>query len=146
MNIKTLINSIIDLDNENKALKNKLSKYETPIHFGKAEAVNTDLDESKKAIFLIGLEHSCNCYSSPFSYEENVFNKDTRKFITFEAWIQGVTIDEYYRKYFPKVIQDNLSNKQIIELYNPYLKQKYEKLVEEAKVELMNEAKESSED
>ena len=143
MNIKTLINSIIDLDNENKSLKNKLNKYEEKRPCDQAMSISkTPLDEAKEEIFLIGLRESFPSYSDLFNYEKNIFNKDTRKFIPLSAWIQGVTIDEYNRRYLPNKIKDNLSNKEIINLYLPYLEQKYEKLVEDKKVELMQEAKE----
>ncbi|EOZ2853505.1 hypothetical protein ACQQ4G_003111 [Listeria monocytogenes] len=147
MNIKTLINSIIDLDNENKALKNKLNKYEEKRCCEHVTSVSkTPLDEAKEAIFLIGLTHSFTSYSEPFKYEKNIFNKDTRKFIPFDSWIQGVTIDDYNRRYLPDKIKDNLSNKEIINLFLPYLENCYAELVRNLKIELMNEAKESSED
>ena len=73
-----------------------------------------------------------------------IFNEDTRKFLDFNSWYSTITINEYYRKeVFSKKILNNLSNKEIIELYKPYLKKKYDKLIEDKRVELMNEAKEN---
>ena len=109
MNTKQLINGIIDLDNENKALRNLLINTND-----KVQLTPTILDEIKEEIFLYGLKHSISEHFTPFIYPDTIFNKDTNKFIPFEAWVQGVTIDKYNRRYFSDKIQENLSNKEII--------------------------------
>lgn len=144
MNIKQLINAIIDLDNENKALKNKLSKYEekTPC---KVEAMEqSPLDKVKEEIYLIGLKKSFDDWYTVFNFPE-IFNKNTRQFISTSSWIENITLDEYGRKHLPKIIKENLSDKQIFELYIPYFIQKYDELKRKKQGELMQEAKESSE-
>lgn len=136
MNAKQLINGIIDLDNENKALKSLLNESNNTPY--------TIMDEIKKEIFLKGLEATvCSNYFDPFDYPEEIFNSCTGEFIPFEAWVQGVTIDKYDRRYFPDKVQENLSNKQIIELYEPYLRKKYDELVNVKQYKLLNESSES---
>ena len=98
--------------------------------------------EIKDEIFLNGLKYSVSEHFSPFIYPDEIFNKDTNKFIPFELWVQGVTIDKYNRRYFSDKIQDNLSNKEIIELYEPYLRHKYNLMVK-VKKEFLNESCES---
>ena len=137
MNTKQLINGIIDLDNENKTLKNLLNSSND-----KALITYTVFDEIKDEIFLNGLKYSVSEHFSPFIYPDEIFNKDTNKFIPFELWVQGVTIDKYNRRYFSDKIQDNLSNKEIIELYEPYLRHKYNLMVK-VKKEFLNESCES---
>lgn len=140
MNIKNIINQIIDLDNENKSLKQKLN-----LTYPKCEAISVEKVESKfdiatKEIFLIGLSKTLGYSENVFGYHD-LFNKDTRKFLKLEEWLSTVKIDNYYRRDLPTFIQENFSNKEIIEFYKPYLIKKYEKLVEEKKVELMEEGK-----
>ena len=135
MNTKQLINGIIDLDNENKALRSKLNKKGDDTAY-----VYTPLDEIKEELFLCGLKASISDHFTPFVCQE-VFNEDTGEFITFDAWLQGISIDKFNRRYLSDKIQDNLSNKEIIELYKPYLKCKYDQLVKIKKV--INESCES---
>lgn len=140
MNTKQLINGIIDLDNENKTLRGLLNKTSE-----KVELTPTILDEIKDEIFLYGLKYTVSEHFTPFIYPEEIFNKDTNEFIPFEAWVQGITIDKYNRRYLSDKIQENLSNKEIIELYKPYLKNKYDQLVRIKKEVLQEETNESCE-
>ena len=124
MNTKQLINGIIDLDNENKALRNLLNKSGDETVY-----TPTVLDEIKEELFLYGLKYSISEHFTPFIYPDEVFNEDTKEFIPFDTWVQGISIDKFNRRYFSDKIQENLSNKEIIELYKPYLKSKYDQLV-----------------
>lgn len=149
MNIKQIINQIIDLDNENKSLKNKLEKLGKTDNSGDIGIISKTekeqiIDEIKEEIFIKGLESvSSYCLEKTFDSAQ-IFNEDTRKFLDFNSWYSTITINEYYRKeVFSKKILNNLSNREIIELYKPYLKKKYDKLIEYKRVELMNEAKEN---
>ena len=140
MNTKQLINGIIDLDNENKVLRSMLNKTDD-----KEIIIPTVLDEIKDEIFLYGLKYSISEHFTPFVYPDEIFNKDTQKFISFDAWVEGITIDKYNRRYLSDKIQDNLSNKEIIELYKPYLKNKYDQLVRIKEGILQEESNESCE-
>lgn len=149
MNIKQIINQIIDLDNENKSLKRKLEKLDIPVKnddIGVISKIEKEqiIDEIKEEIFIKGVE-SVNSYCLEKTFDSaQIFNEDTRKFLDFNSWYSTITINEYYRKeVFSKKILNNLSNREIIELYKPYLKKKYDKLIEDKRVELMNEAKEN---
>lgn len=140
MNTKQLINGIIDLDNENKALRGLLNKT------GENVTIKpTILDEIKEELFLYGLKYSISEHFTPFVYPEGIYNHDTKKFISFDAWLEGITIDKYNRRYLSDKIQDNLSNKEIIELYKPYLKSKYDQLVKVKQTVLDDENNESCE-
>ncbi len=138
MNTKELINGIIDLDNENKTLRGLLNKISETITL-------TVLDEIKDEIFLYGLKHSISEHFPPFVYPDEIYNKDTQKFISFDSWVEGITIDKYNRRYLSDKIQDNLSNKEIIELYKPYLKSKYDQFVRVQEGLLLEESNESCE-
>lgn len=149
MNIKQIINQIIDLDNENKSLKNKLEKLGKTDNSGDIGIISKTekeqiIDEIKEEIYLNGLKESLgyHTFHNLFDYAE-VFNKDIGIFLTFSEWRSTLTIDDYGRTYFPKKIKDNLSNSEIIELYKPYIKKEYYNLVESKENELMNEAKEN---
>lgn len=149
MNIKQIINQIIDLDNENKSLKNKLEKLEKTNISGDIGIISRTekeiiIDEIKEEIYLMGLEESLGYHNfSQLFNRAEVFNKDANIFLTFYEWLLTITIDDYGRTYFPKKIKDNLSNSEIIELYKPYIKKEYYNLVESKENELMNEAKEN---
>ena len=132
MNAKELINGIIDLDNENKALKTKLNISNS--------LTLTVIDEIQKDIFLKGLEATINSYCDPFDYPEEIFNSFTGEYIPFEVWVQGVSIDKFDRRLFPDKVQENLSNKQIIELYEPYLRRKYNEFTQTKQYKLTNES------
>lgn len=128
MNIKQIINQIIDLDNENKSLKNKLEKLGKTDNSGDIGIISKTekeqiIDEIKEEIFIKGVERvSSYCLEKTFDSAQ-IFNEDTRKFLDFNSWYSTITINEYYRKeVFSKKILNNLSNKEIIELYKPYLK------------------------
>lgn len=125
MDTKKIISSIIDLDNELKALKNMLKPTDD-----KVVQELTIKEQINQEIFLLGLKHTVTNYFNPFEYSKDLYNKDTNEYMTFDAWVQTVRIDSYNRKYFPEIVQDNLSNKQIIELYKPYLKYEYDLLIE----------------
>lgn len=149
MNIKQIINQIIDLENENKSLKNKLKQLVKTnniecltniVEIGKEQII----DEIKEEIFIKGVESVSSYYLEEVFNSAQIFNEDTRKFLDFNSWYSTITINERYRKdVFTKKTLNNLSNKEIIELYKPYLKKKYDKLIEDKRVELMNEAKEN---
>lgn len=149
MNIKQIINQIIDLDNENKSLKNKLEKLGKTDNSGDIGIISKTekeqiIDEIKEEIFIKGVESVSSYYLEKTFDSAQIFNEDTRKFLDFNSWYSTITINEYYRKeVFSKKILNNLSNKEIIELCKPYLKKKYDKLIEDKRVELMNEAKEN---
>lgn len=149
MNIKQIINQIIDLDNENKSLKRKLEKLDIPVKnddIGVISKIEKEqiIDEIKEEIFIKGVESVSSYYLEEVFNSAQIFNEDTRKFLDFNSWYSTITINERYRKdVFTKKTLNNLSNKEIIELYKPYLKKKYDKLIEDKRVELMNEAKEN---
>lgn len=149
MNIKQIINQIIDLDNENKSLKNKLEKLETPVNNDDIGVISKTekeqiIDEIKEEIFIKGVESVSSYYLEDVFNSAQIFNEDTRKFLDFNSWYSTITINERYRKdVFTKKTLNDLSNKEIIELYKPYLKKKYDKLIEDKRVELMNRAKEN---
>lgn len=149
MNIKQIINQIIDLDNENKSLKNKLEKLEKTNISGDIGIISRTekkqiIDEIKEEIFIKGVESVSSYYLKEVFNSAQIFNEDTRKFLDFNSWYSTITINERYREdVFTKKALNNLSNKEIIELYKPYLKKKYDKLIEDKRVELMNEAKEN---
>lgn len=149
MNIKQIINQIIDLDNENKSLKRKLEKLDIPVKnddIGVISKIEKEqiIDEIKEEIFIKGVESVSSYYLEEVFNSAQIFNEDTRKFLDFNSWYSTITINERYRKdVFTKKILNNLSNREIIELYKPYLKKKYDKLIEDKRVELMNEAKEN---
>ena len=149
MNIKQIINQIIDLDNENKSLKNKLEKLGKTDNSGDIGIISKTekeqiIDEIKEEIFIKGVESVSSYYLEDVFNSAQIFNEDTRKFLDFNSWYSTITINERYRKdVFTKKTLNNLSNKEIIELYKPYLKKKYDKLIEDKRVELMNEAKEN---
>lgn len=149
MNIKQIINQIIDLDNENKSLKNKLEKLGKTDNSGDIGIISKIekeqiIDEIKEEIFIKGVESVSSYYLEEVFNSAQIFNEDTRKFLDFNSWYSTITINERYRKdVFTKKILNNLSNREIIELYKPYLKKKYDKLIEDKRVELMNEAKEN---
>lgn len=149
MNIKQIINQIIDLDNENKSLKRKLEKLDIPVKnddIGVISKIEKEqiIDEIKEEIFIKGVESVSSYYLEEVFNSAQIFNEDTRKFLDFNSWYSTITINERYRKdVFTKKILNNLSNREIIELYKPYLKKKYDKLIEDKRVELMNRAKEN---
>ena len=149
MNIKQIINQIIDLDNENKSLKNKLEKLGKTDNSGDIGIISKTekeqiIDEIKEEIFIKGVESVSSYYLEEVFNSAQIFNEDTRKFLDFNSWYSTITINDRYRKdAFTKKTLNNLSNKEIIELYKPYLKKKYDKLIEDKRVELMNEAKEN---
>lgn len=138
MSINNIVNEIIEIDNENKTLRRLLGKesYITPI-------VSTPFDEAKQEMLLQGLKSSISEYFNPFICPEIVFNEDTNEFITFEAWVQEITIDKHNRRYLPDIVQDTLTNKEIIKLYEPYLKFKYDLKLRDKQNELINESCES---
>lgn len=142
MNIKEIINKLIDLDNENKELKYKIQRLEEKPNYKKLQKENI-IDEIKEEYFIKGLEDVSSYYLEEVFNSAQIFNEDTRKFLDFNSWYSTITINESYRNYvFTKKTLNNLSNKEIIELYKPYLKKKYDKLIGDKRVELMNEAKE----
>lgn len=149
MNIKQIINQIIDLDNENKSLKNKLEKLEKTNISGDIGIISRTekeiiIDEIKEEIYLMGLEESLGYHNfSQLFNRAEVFNKDANIFLTFYEWLLTITVDDYGRNYFPKKIRENLSNKEIIKLYEPYIKKEYYSLVDSKTNELMNELKEN---
>lgn len=149
MNIKQIINQIIDLDNENKSLKRKLEKLDIPVKnddIGVISKIEKEqiIDEIKEEIFIKGVESVSSYYLEEVFNSAQIFNEDTRKFLDFNSWYSTITINERYRKdVFTKKTLNDLSNKEILELYKPYLKKKYDKLIEDKRVELMNEAKEN---
>ena len=138
MNIRLLVNEIIELDNENKTLKRLIGRDGYITH-----EAPTPFDEAKQEMLLQGLKSSISDYFNPFIYPEIIFNEDTQEFVKFDAWLQEVTIDKHNRRYLPDIVQDNLTNKQIIELYEPYLKYKYDLKLRDKKNELENESCES---
>lgn len=142
MNIKEIINKLIDLDNENKELKYKIQRLEEKPNYKKLQKENI-IDEIKEEYFIKGVEDVSSYYLEEVFNSAQIFNEDTRKFLDFNSWYSTITINESYRNYvFTKKTLNNLSNKEIIELYKPYLKKKYDKLIGDKRVELMNEAKE----
>lgn len=142
MNIKEIINQLIDLDNENKELKYKIQRLEEKPNYKKLQKENI-IDEIKEEYFINGVEGVSSYYLEEVFNSAQIFNEDTRNFLDFNSWYSTITINDSYRKYvFTKKTLNNLSNKEIIELYKPYLKKKYDKLIGDKRVELMNEAKE----
>lgn len=138
MNIRLLVNEIIELDNENKTLKRLLGRDGYITH-----DAPTPFDEAKQEMMLQGLKSSISDYFNPFICPAIIFNEDTQEFVKFDAWLQEVTIDKHNRRYLPDIVQDNLTNKQIIELYEPYLRYKYDLQLRNKKNELQNESCES---
>ena len=138
MNNKQLIKDIFELETEIKILRDLLVK---------SDEINkktlTPFDEAKQEIFFQGLKSSVSEYFNPFVLPAVIFNEDRQEFVSFNAWVQEVTIDKYNRGYLPDTVQDKLTNKQIIELYEPYLKYKYDLKLRDKKNELENESCES---
>ena len=82
-------------------------------------------------VFIRGLKSMVE-YSHPFNFP-SIASDDSNELLTKEAFVAGTTADfnDYSYRQLPKEIINNLSTKEVVRLFKPYIEDEYEKKVEE---------------
>ncbi len=117
----TTISKILD---ENERLRDTLRVKEPE---GKIE----EEENIARLVFVIGLRSMVEYYH-PFNFPE-ITSNDSDELLTKEAFVAGTTADvnDYSYRQLPKEIVNNLSTKEVVRLFKPYIEDEYEKRVEE---------------
>lgn len=125
----TIITRVLD-DNERMAREIKALE-EVKSTDGRPEKPATTMDDINRLVTIKGLESLVE-YNSCFEYPELV-RADTKTRLSREEWISRVKISEYSSGYgrLPGIIVDNLSRKEVLNLFKPYFEYKYFKAVKE---------------
>lgn len=146
MNKKQLINEIIDLCDENENLKNKLNSYEVKI-----DPVKTSITEkTEKEIEIEKLNNKAkkllfnDCMNS--WYFPNVEVKEDSgefNFLFFEQWLKAIDLSNLLTSSY-KYLFDFFTNTEIKEYFKDELKDKYEKMLNAKKMEIVRSKKDDS--
>lgn len=143
MNKKQLINEIMDLCDENENLKNKLNSYEA-----KNEPVKTSITEktekeieieklNKKAKNLLFNECIYDWHFPSVAVKEDSgeFN-----FLSLEQWVKAIDLSDILTSNY-KYLFDFFTHTEIKEFFKDELKDKYEKMVNKKKMEIVRSKK-----
>ena len=148
MNKKQLINEIMDLCDENEALKNKLKKYETPVmNSEKKEEVKSETDK-EKIIKELELKAKDLLFDDVF-YEWNLkyINIEVKEdsgeinFLTFDQWFKSLNVKSNIINSKSKYLLENLTFNEFKNYFRPQLEKYFTKRVNDKKMEIVRSKK-----
>lgn len=143
MNKKQLINEIMDLCDENENLKNKLKSYETinePVKTSIIEKTEKEIEIeklNKKAKKLLFKECVYDWHFPSVAVKEDSgeFN-----FLSLEQWLKAINLSDILTSSY-KYLFDFFTHTEIKEFFKDELKDKYEKEVNNKKMEIVRSKK-----
>lgn len=141
-----MINEIIELYDENEALKAKVSELSAPNKCKKVENVipNSFIELEKKAKKLLFNEIF---YSwSSFENETIEVTEDSGEFnfLSYEQWIKKIGVISRLNSSY-KYLLDTISVNEIKQYFNEEFKEYYQKKVNDKKMEIVRSKKEGNE-
>lgn len=143
MNKKQMINEIIELYDENEALKAKVSELSAPKEYKKVEAVipNPIIELEKKAKKLLFNEifytwHSFDNETIEVTEDGGEFN-----FLSYEQWIKKIGIISKLNSSY-RYLLDTISVNEIKQYFDEEFKEYYQKKVNDKKMEIVRSKKE----
>lgn len=146
MNKKQMINEIIELYDENEALKAKVSELSAPKEFKKVEAVipNPIIELEKKAKKLLFNEifyswHSFDNETIEVTEDSGEFN-----FLSYEQWIKKIGIISKLNSSYNYLL-DTISVNEIKQYFDEEFKEYYQSKVDKKKMEIVRSKKEGNE-
>ena len=148
MNKKQLINEIMDLCDENEALKNKLKKYETPVmNSEKKEEVKSETDK-EKIIKELELKAKDLLFDDVF-YEWNLkyINIEVKEdsgeinFLTFDQWFKSLNVKSNIINSKCEYLLENLTFNEFKNYFRPQLEKYFTKRVNDKKMEIVRSKK-----
>ena len=143
MNKKQLINEIIDLFDENEALKNKLKKYEENnknqelVMVAETEKEKAIKEEDKKAKDKLFYSMIYDWYMPKVEVKEDSgeFN-----FLTYEQWFKTLKIEKVINSDYNDLF-NYLTYSDIKDYFNEQFKDYFNKLVNDKKMEIVRSKK-----
>lgn len=141
-----MINEIIELYDENEALKAKVSELSAPNKCKKAEVVipNPFLELEKKAKKLLFNEIFNSWYS--FDNEKIEVTEDAGEFnfLSYEQWIKKIGILSKLNSSY-RYLLDTISVNEIKQYFDEEFKEYYQNKVNDKKMEIVRSKKEGNE-
>ncbi len=143
MNKKQMINEIIELYDENEALKSKVSELSAPKEFKKVEAVisNPIIELDKKAKKLLFNEIFYSWYSFDNETIEVTEDGGEFNFLSYEQWIKKIGIISKLNSSY-RYLLDTISVNEIKQYFDEEFKEYYQKKVNDKKMEIVRSKKE----
>lgn len=145
MNKKQLINEIMDLCDENEALKNKLKKYETPVmNSEKKEEVKSETEKEKAIKELDKKAKDKLFYSMIYDwYMPKVEVKEDSgefNFLTYEQWFKTLKIEKVINSDY-NYLFNCLTYSDFKDYFYEQFKDYFNKLVNDKKMEIVRSKK-----
>ena len=146
MNKKQMINEIIELYDENEALKAKVSELSAPKEYKKVEAVipNPIIELDKKAKKLLFNEIFYSWYSFDNETIEVTEDGGEFNFLSYEQWIKKIGIISKLNSSY-RYLLDTISVNEIKQYFDEEFKEYYQKKVNDKKMEIVKSKKEGNE-
>ena len=146
MNKKQMINEIIELYDENEALKAKVSELSAPKEYKKVEAVipNPIIELDKKAKKLLFNEIFYSWYSFDNETIEVTEDGGEFNFLSYEQWIKKIGIISKLNSSY-RYLLDTISVNEIKQYFDEEFKEYYQKKVNDKKMEIVRSKKEGNE-
>lgn len=146
MNKKQMINEIIELYDENEALKAKVSELSEPKEYKKVEAVipNPIIELEKKAKKLLFNEIFYSWYSFDNETIEVTEDGGEFNFLSYEQWIKKIGIISKLNSSY-RYLLDTISVNEIKQYFDEEFKEYYQKKVNDKKMEIVRSKKEGNE-
>ena len=148
MNKKQLINEIMDLYDENEALKNKLKKYETPVMNSEIkEEVKSETDK-EKIIKELDFKAKDLLFDDVFyDWHLKYINIEVKEdsgeinFLTFDQWFKSLNSKSDIINSRYEYLLDNLTFNELKNYFRPQLENYFTKRVNDKKMEIVRSKK-----
>lgn len=146
MNKKQMINEIIELYDENEALKAKVSELSAPKEYKKAEVVipNPIIELEKKAKKLLFNEIFYTWYSFDNETIEVTEDGGEFNFLSYEQWIKKIGIISKLNISY-RYLLDTISVNEIKQYFDEEFKEYYQNKVNGKKMAIARSKKEGNE-